>query len=125
MQFISTRTHGMLDYLAGALLIVAPWVFGFADAGPWAVWLPVVLGIGLIAVSLMTRYELSVAKLIPMPVHLTLDGGLGIILIASPWLFGFAETIWWPHVVVGIVELGGAMFTERHSPVEEPVPHAR
>jgi hypothetical protein len=28
---------------AGALLIVAPWLFGFADAGPWAVWLPVVL----------------------------------------------------------------------------------
>jgi hypothetical protein len=28
MRFIPTSVHGVLDYLIGALLIIAPWLFG-------------------------------------------------------------------------------------------------
>jgi hypothetical protein len=28
---ITTKTHGVLDYIVGAALIVAPWLLGFAD----------------------------------------------------------------------------------------------
>lgn len=114
MRFMSTRTHGVVDYVVGVLLIVAPWLFGFAGAGGMAVWVPVILGIVLILASLVTTYEYSLAKLIPMPAHLGLDAGIGIILLVSPWLFGFAGVIWWPHVLVGIVEIGAAVFTETH-----------
>jgi hypothetical protein len=117
MRFISTRTHGVLDYMTGLLLIVAPWLFGFADAGA-AAWIPIVLGIGLLGVSLVTRYELSVAKMIPMPTHLALDVGLGIFLLISPWLFGFADVIWWPHVLVGILEIGAGLCTEKYPSAE-------
>ena len=82
-----------------------------------------ILGVGLLGVSLVTRYELSAAKLIPMPMHLALDAGMGLLLIASPWLFGFAEAIWWPHVLVGVLELGAAACTERHSPEEHGIPN--
>jgi hypothetical protein len=82
--------------MTGLLLIVAPWLFGFSDTGA-AAWIPIILGVGLLGVSLVTRYELSVAKVIPMPTHLALDGALGIFLLISPWLFGFAEIIWWPR----------------------------
>ena len=30
---IDTRTHGIIDYITGALLIVAPYLFGFATGG--------------------------------------------------------------------------------------------
>ena len=30
---LSTRVHGFLDYTVGALLIAAPWIFGFARGG--------------------------------------------------------------------------------------------
>lgn len=33
MRFIPTRTHGLLDYVVGLLLIAAPWVFNFAQGG--------------------------------------------------------------------------------------------
>src|SRR5690554_1548903 len=72
MRFLSTRTHGVLDYLVGALLILAPFIFGFADGGA-AQWVPIVLGAGAIAYSLVTRYELGAVKLLPMPAHLGLD----------------------------------------------------
>lgn len=111
MRVIPTRTHGMLDYLVGAILIIAPWLLGFADGGPEQ-WVPVILGAGAILYSLMTNYELGVVKAIPMPVHLMLDIGSGIVLAASPWLFGFADEIWWPHVVFGLVEIGAGLMTK-------------
>lgn len=111
MRVIPTRIHGMIDYIVGLLLIVAPWLFGFADGGAEQ-WTPIILGAGVILYSLMTNYELGVMKAIPMPVHLMLDIGGGIILAVSPWLFGFADNIWWPHVVVGILEILAGLMTK-------------
>ncbi len=112
MQVISTRVHGMLDYLVGALLIAAPWLFGFADGGA-ETWVPVVLGAGAILYSLFTDYELGMVRSIPMPTHLMLDLGSGVLLAVSPWLFGFADRVWEPHLIVGLIEIGTALMTRR------------
>jgi hypothetical protein len=111
MRFIPTRVHGIIDYVMGVLLIVAPWVLGFNQGGA-ETWVPVVLGAGVIVYSLLTRYELGVIKAIPMPVHLGLDIAGGAILAVSPWLFGFADQVWMPHVILGILEIGVALFTQ-------------
>ena len=34
MRIISTRTHAVIDYAFGLLLIAAPYVLGFANGGP-------------------------------------------------------------------------------------------
>jgi hypothetical protein len=110
MRFISTRTHGVLDYLMGVLLIVAPYLLGFAD-GSAAQWVPQILGAGAIVYSLLTNYEFGAVRLIPMPVHLMLDIGSGVLLAASPWLFGFADRVFWPHLILGLVEIGAGLMT--------------
>lgn len=102
---ISSRTHAIIDYVVGILLILAPFILGFADGGP-AQWVPIVIGAGTIVYSLMTRYELSAVKAIPYRTHLMIDAVAGLFLIASPWLLGYADVIWWPHVLVGVLELG-------------------
>ncbi len=112
MRFIPTRVHGMLDYIVGLLLIAAPWLFGFADGGA-ETWVPVILGAGAIVYSLFTDYELGIVRSISMPLHLGLDAMSGILLVASPWLFGFADFVFVPHVVVGLVEIVAAATTER------------
>ena len=111
MRFLPTRIHGALDYATGVLLIVAPWLFGFANGGA-AQWVPVVLGVGVIGVALLTAYEWGMAKVIPMPVHLGIDLASGLLLLVSPWLFGFAALIWWPHVVIGLFEVGASLITQ-------------
>ncbi|HEY8381527.1 MAG TPA: SPW repeat protein [Microvirga sp.] len=110
MRFIPTRVHGMADYASGLLLIAAPWLFGFADGGA-AQWVPVVIGAGILLMSLLTDYELSLSRLIPMPVHLGADGAGGLLLAASPWLFGFADRVYWPHLIIGLLEIGAALMT--------------
>lgn len=109
---IDTRTHGIIDYLTGALLIIAPYLFGFATGGIEQ-WLPQLLGATTILMSLLTRYELSVAKLIPLKAHLAVDMASGALLAVSPWLFGFASVIWWPHLLVGLMEIVVPMMTRR------------
>ncbi len=112
MGFISTRMHGLADYAVGALLILAPYIFDFVTGGIEQ-WLPMLLGLSVIVYSMLTRYEWGLLPIIDMPVHLGLDIGGGLLLAVSPWLFGFADVVWAPHLIVGLVEIGTAAATSR------------
>ncbi len=106
MKFLPTKIHGALDYLVGIALIAAPMLFGFQDVGGMAVYLPMILGIGLILYSIFTNYEWGLIKVLSMPYHLVIDFIAAALLAGSPWLFGFYTEEWnaWvPHVVVGVV----------------------
>jgi hypothetical protein len=130
--FVPTRVHGFLDFLMGAVLVAVPLAFGFGAGAQ--TWLVVLLGAGLIVYSLFTEYELGVVPLIPMPTHLVADGLMGLLLVASPWIFGFAWEMWVPHVALGLAQIGAALFTQtkawpnvqptlqfRPAPGEQPV----
>lgn len=115
MRFIPTKVHGILDYIVGAALIVAPWLFGFASVGGAAVVIPIVLGVGLIVYSLFTKYEWGPFGFIPMPVHPVFDIVASLFLALSPWLFGFANqapNVWVPHVVVGVAVIIVVLFSQ-------------
>jgi hypothetical protein len=112
MRFLSTRIHGVIDYLTGILLLASPWLFGFADGGPDQ-WVPIILGLVVIAQSLVTDYEWSLTRALPMPMHLMLDGLNGALLLISPWLFGFADHVWVPHVAVGAFEIVVSLVTRK------------
>lgn len=111
MRFIPTKVHGILDYMMGILLVSSPWFFDFADNGA-ETWVPVILGAGAIIYSLITDYELSLARTISMKTHLTLDLLSGVLLAASPWIFGFADYVYMPHLILGILEIGASLMTK-------------
>ena len=121
MRFLSTKVHGYRDYIVGALLIAAPWLFDF-DRGGAETWVPVILGISAIIYSLMTDYELGATRGISMRTHLTLDLMSGVFLAASPWIFGFANYVYVPHLVLGIFEIAAALMT-RTQPAYGPGHH--
>ncbi len=108
MRFLPTRIHGFLDYAVGALLIAAPWLFDFNRGGA-ETWVPVILGAGAIVYSLFTNYELGLVKQLSMRTHLGLDLASGVLLAASPWLFGFSDYVWTPHLVLGVLEIGASL----------------
>lgn len=109
---ISTRAHGTLDYLMGVILLLAPFIFGFAT-GEAEMWIPIILGASVIVYSLITAYERGVASIITMQTHLWLDGLSGLFLALSPWIFGFADVVYLPHLIFGIAEILAALMTER------------
>lgn len=108
IRFVPTRVHGVFDYIGGIALILAPFIFGFFSVGGIAVILPMVLGVGLLVYSLLTRYEWGIpaVKFIPMPYHLIFDFVAAALLAASPFIFGFyhnAPNVWLPHLIAGVV----------------------
>ncbi len=105
---ISTRAHGVFDYVMGFVLIGLPFLPNFprADANAWATWTPVTLGMRMLLYSSFTRYECGFLRWLPMPAHLALDGFGALLLSASPWLFHFQSQVYRPHLWLGVLELG-------------------
>ena len=110
MKIISTKLHGVLDYTVGLILATSPWLFGFYRGGP-ETWIPVVLGSSTVLYSLFTNYEAGIIKKIPMPFHLTLDLLAALFLAISPWIAGFAGHVWWPHLIIAVLETSVVLLT--------------
>ncbi len=123
MRFIPTKLHGLLDYASGLLFIASPWLFGFnldersnLAENVMAQWIPVFVGVGVLVYSIFTDYELGLIRRLPMPVHLTADFWFaGVFLAASPWIFGFADRVYLPHVLLGAFSIGAGLLTKKET----------
>lgn len=101
MRFIPTRIHGIVDYLVGIILIAAPWLLDFNRGGA-ETWVPVFVGAMALLQTIITDFEVGLVRKLPMKTHLSMDLFMGLFLALSPWLFGFADFIAWPHVLFGV-----------------------
>ena len=83
MKILSTRTHGILDYLSAGVLYALPRGLGWNDR---LTRLLTGAAVGTLVYSLLTRYEFGLFKVLPMKAHLALDGIEGAVLCAAPRL---------------------------------------
>lgn len=81
--------HGVVEYAAGVLLIVAPFVFAFDATSATAA--SVVLGLVLLAFTATSRLPTGLVKSISTGVHVTVDVVLAVVLVALPFLLGFTD----------------------------------
>ena len=110
MKIIHTKAHGYMDYIMGVFLIAAPSLFNL-NLNDMESTVFYVVAATTILYSLVTNYELGLIKIIPMKGHLILDTFSGIFLVASPWLLDFANSVYKPHLVFGIIEISIAILT--------------
>ena len=115
--------HGVVEYLAAALLIAAPFLFSFDDDTATAV--SIVLGVLVLIVTASTALPTGLIKSIPVQAHAVIDFLLAAVLIASPFLFGFSDdgTATAFFIVLGVVHLLLTIATRFVS--EEPPPRRR
>ncbi len=102
-RIVPTRVHGLLDYAASGLNLLAPTLLGLEGSSPAAL-APRLAGAAGAAYGLITAYELGAVRLLPMRAHLALDAIKGALLASSPWLFGYAgggTRYWLPHALLG------------------------
>ncbi len=88
MKFLSAKLHGLGDYAAAMVLIVAPFVLGIGEQSMIAQWASVAGGVGLIVYSLFTDYTFSAVKAIPFKTHLLFDTLAGIAFVILPFVLG-------------------------------------
>jgi hypothetical protein len=83
--------HGMLEYGLAALLIAAPFLFGFSDVGA-ATAVSIVSGVVVLFSAAATDgFPTSLVKVVPVTAHVALDYVLAVVFIAAPFLFGFSD----------------------------------
>jgi hypothetical protein len=109
---IPTKVHGVLDYVTALTLIVLPRLLSWSAP---VTMLLTVLGVTTVIYSLVTRYELGVAKLLPMKGHLALDAISGLGLLVAAFLVpssGNGEMT--GLIVLGLFELAVTLLSETH-----------
>jgi hypothetical protein len=106
------RMHAMMEPIAAILVIAAPWIFGFSDVDT-ATTLSVIIGVAILLTGMSTRWRWSLVKLVPLRTHFMMDVGIGILLVAAPWIFGFGDEGGAARffVIAGVLELGTALMT--------------
>lgn len=123
---LSTRVHGVLDYMTAAFLHTLPRVMGWDRK---VTRLLDCAGASATAYSLVTRYELGVVKVLPMKAHLALDALSGAALIgAAAMLDDEDDEVRGVLAGIGLFEISAALLTRttpRHRSVMETVRSAR
>jgi len=110
MHIINTKTHAYIDYTVAAILIAAAFLLNFQSENvPNTVMYAV--GAWSLFYSLFTKYKLGLIKIIPIKIHFMLDTVSGIFLATSPWLLGFSDKVFLPHLALGLIIIGAAIIT--------------
>ena len=70
------------------------------------------LAAGTLVYSLLTRYELGLFKVLPMPAHLALDFMSGVALCAAPFILDAESTARIVLVALGLFEIMASLMTQ-------------
>ena len=110
MLTVSPETHGLIDYVTGALLSAKPEVLGFRpEHSSASAKVPKFLGLGLLAQNALTTHGVGVLRFLPMRMHLMTDYAAAAACLAAPLLLVDEErrkNAWVPFVLTG-----AALFT--------------
>ena len=88
VRLLPAWLHAIADYAVGIALIIVPIAVGGSSA---AVATGVVVGVTVLAVSMLTKYPLGVFKVLPFTVHSAGDYLAVALLLAAPWALDFAS----------------------------------
>ena len=88
MKILDSRTHGYLDYLTVLAFAVAPSLLGFTGTPATVSYALAVIHLSM---TLLTAYPLGAVKVIPFPIHGMVELFVGALLVAAPYLLGFAR----------------------------------
>jgi len=128
---IPAFVHGLYEYVGGIALIALPLVLSYDHGAATAV--SIILGVLVIFLAATTASTTSLINQLPLAAHIILDYVLVVILIASPFLFGFSgeSTPTAVFIVAGLlhllVSIGTRYRKEDHEPkraIDRPAPNA-
>lgn len=81
--------HGGIEYAAGLLLIVAPFLLAFEDK--FATAASIVLGLVVLALTSVSDLPTGLVRAVPASLHVAGDLVLALLLVAAPFVLGFRE----------------------------------
>lgn len=89
VRFVTRTMHAYLDYPVAIALIVLPFLLGLGATSPLAFWLSVGTGVAALVLTILTYHHLGVIRVLPYGFHLAVDGAVGVVFLAAPFVLGF------------------------------------
>lgn len=109
----TSRTPDVINLVLAVCLFLSPWVIGFTgDATPaWNAWI-IAIALAVVAVAAISAFA---------EWEEWVNLALGVWLILSPWLLGFAGNMnaRWTHIILGVLAViasAYALWDYRRSP---------
>lgn len=112
-RFVTKDIHALLDYPVAAVLIAAPFLLGLGAEDPIARWLSVATGIAALLLTILTNHKTGLIRVLPYTAHLAVDGAVGAVFLAAPFLFSFTGIDAWYYWINGIAV---AIVVSLHAP---------
>jgi hypothetical protein len=86
---VPLTVHGLIEYGAGVLSIAAPFLFSFET--DLATVVSILIGAAVLVLAVVTAAPTGLVRSLPLDSHIVLDYVLAVVLIASPFVFGFTD----------------------------------
>jgi hypothetical protein len=118
---IPLNLHAAIEPLVAVIVIAAPWIFGFSETDS-ATAICVIVGLVMVVSGALTDWRMSLARVIPLRMHLMTDLLLAAVLALSPLVFGFADEGGPTRIMViaGVLEAMTALMTRWDRTEAEP-----
>ena len=113
LGLIPRPVHGVMDYLWSGSLFAAPQLFGFSNDKRAVLFCRLMAGSAAV-MSLFTRYELGLIKVLPFNMHLAGDTLNAVAGLAGPSLMGFDKNDKARNTVLAFVlfEIGAVLLSK-------------
>ena len=122
VRFLPAWFHAVADYAVGILLVIV----GVAvDGSAGARATGIVVGATVLLVSMLTRYPLGVAKVLPFPVHSAGDYVAALLLVVAPFALSFYDGDTGAsafYIVAGLAVLAVSLITNYQYSEKRQVP---
>ena len=114
---ISSKTHGILDYITVLLFALAPSLFALSETGTTIAY---TLAVVHLLMTLFTGFSMGLIRVIPFYVHGYVELIVGLVLAIMPWLVDFlSHTDQLFFSIIGGIILLVWILTSYKSPLKE------
>ncbi len=90
IRFITRSIHALIDYPVALSLMGSPFILGIGAVNPVAKWLSVVTGVAALALTVLTKHEAGLIRVLPYSFHVLVDRIVGLTFLAAPFVLGFS-----------------------------------
>lgn len=99
--FISTTFFGFFGYILALTTMSSPWLFGFWHVGGASLFIPLLFGWFHLIMCIFSNTKAGMLGVFPIQMHCVLNVLSGFILLVSPFLYGFCDRVYLPHLILG------------------------
>jgi hypothetical protein len=90
IRFVTRQIHALIDCPVALSLMGTPFLLGIGATNPLARWLSVVVGLAALLLTLLTKHEAGLVRVLPYQFHVLVDRIVGITFLIAPIALGFS-----------------------------------